>query len=168
MIWLKARREGITVQRNWVYDFGFARRVFSWAALHGFHCGNKKMTGQPARETVAWTFARMLVPRRGQRLCFDMFLQEPSSTNSRKTVHTIGPQIITYTILGFPYYNYKYIGPPNPILIIKAPRFTSSTPKRGSLLRGSCGRRSSNTSISTPTSKSPWWQHTGPANDKLG
>ena len=51
-----------------------------------------------------------------------MFLQEPSSTNSRKTVHTIGAQIITYTILGFPYYNYKYIGPQNPILIIKAPR----------------------------------------------
>ena len=33
----------------------------------------------------------------------------------------IGALIITYTIVGAPYYNYSIIYPPNPILIVMAP-----------------------------------------------
>ena len=34
-----------------------------------------------------------------------------------------GAQIITYTIVGVPHYNnYSIMGPPNPILVVKAPR----------------------------------------------
>ena len=36
-------------------------------------------------------------------------------------VVTIGASIITYIILGVPYYKYSIMGPQNPILIIKAP-----------------------------------------------
>ena len=47
--------------------------------------------------------------------------------------YIIGALMITYTILGFPYYGEKYNAPQNPVLIIKAPTASGPAMLRGAI-----------------------------------